>query len=664
MRARTRARARRILAIVTGVGLVITGVGLAAVTEQSAKAAQAAAVLDSFDPANIIDDAVMFNGSTMTASEIQTFLNAKQPSCASNATCLKAVTADMPKLSANPMCGALAEKKGATAAQIIAAVGKACNVNPQVILVMLQKEQTLVTGRTPTSGESVSVIYRKATGLGCPDTAACDPAKYGLFNQLYGVAYWLVRYTTPPGTTGSGWTQYNWFPVGKPNGVLYHPNAACGAGTITIRNAATASLYYYTPYQPNAAALAAGWGLGNGCSAYGNRNFFLYFTTWFGSTHYVVTGAIKTYWSAHTSTYGEPAGNATTVPGNGGGIQQQFASGTIYSSAAGTFGVTGAVRAKYAALGGPAGALGWPQKAATVRKGTKGGTLQSFQKGTVFVSSAGTAAVLAPIAATYVARGSETGALGWPTGDATTSTAKGGATWQAFQGGRIVATPTAASVVSGAVLARWLQRGAEASTLAWPAGQVKTVTVRGVKGTVQRFQGGAVYVRGTISRTVTGLAAGNYDFHGGPTGTLGWPIGSATSTTANGGGWSQRFSGGTIVWTATTGARALTGSILKLYDRRGGITGTLGWPTSTTRDTHGIKGTVTVFTSGRIYSSKAGTVAVRGDILARYLQKGGTAGVLGWPTSDAKVSKGVTVQTFQHGRITWTQAGGVKASRK
>ena len=70
---------------------------------------------------------------------------------------------------------------------------------------------------------------------------------------------------------------------------------------MAIKNKATAALYYYTPYVPNSAALGAGWGLGNSCSAYGNRNFYLYFTTWFGSTHYIVTGAIKTYWTAHRS---------------------------------------------------------------------------------------------------------------------------------------------------------------------------------------------------------------------------------------------------------------------------------------------------------------------------------------------------------------------------
>jgi hypothetical protein len=661
-RSRVRTRMRRLLAVAAGVALVGSGVGLTAITEQPAEAAQAAAVLDSFDPANIIDDAVMFNGSTMTADAIQSFLNAQQPTCAPGATCLKAVTADMPALGANPMCGALGAQQNATAAQIIAAVGRACNVNPQVILVMLQKEQTLITGRRPYSGESVSVIYRKATGLGCPDTAACDPAKYGLFNQLYGVAYWLVRYTTPPGTTGPGWTSYSWFPVGKPNGVLYHPNAACGARTITIKNKATASLYYYTPYQPNAAALAAGWGLGDGCSAYGNRNFFLYFTTWFGSTRYTVTGAVKTFWTAHKSTYGDPTSNVASVSGNGGGTVQQFAKGSIYTSALGTYGVTGAVRAKYTALGGPAGALGWPRKAEAVRKGANGGTVQGFQKGTVYVSSAGTAAVLAPIYAKYVSNGFEVGKLGWPTGDATTSTAKGGATQQTFQGGRIVVAGTSASIVTGTVLSKWLQRGAQANILAWPIGDVRTVSAHGTKGTVQAFQGGAVYVLGKKVYTVTGMAADNYAVHGGPTGALGWPTGAAKHASANGGGWSQKFSGGTVVWTASTGARALTGRILKLYVARGGTSGTIGWPTSTKHDGHGVGGTVTVFTSGRIYSSKQGTVAVRGGILARYLAKGGTSGVLGWPTTNARDTKGTTVQLFQHGRITYSKSGGAKAS--
>ncbi|WP_375406252.1 LGFP repeat-containing protein [uncultured Amnibacterium sp.] len=660
-----RARIRRIIAIAGGIGLVVAGVGLTALDEQSAKAAQAASVLQDFNPANIIDDAVMFNGTTMTAAEIQTFLNSKQPSCAAGATCLKATSANMPSLAANPMCRAVAGKAKATAAQIIAAVGKACNVSPQVILVMLQKEQTLVTGRTPYSGESVDLIYRKATGLGCPDTAACDPAKYGLFNQLYGVAYWLVRYTTPLGTTGSGWTNYNWFPVGRANGVLYNPNAACGAKTITIENEATAALYYYTPYQPNAAALAAGWGLGDGCSAYGNRNFYLYFTTWFGSTHTVVTGAIRTFWAAHKATYGNPVANAVTVSANGGGTYQRFQKGTIYTSPAGSFGAAGSVLTKFTALGGPAGALGWPKQAVATVKGTNGGSTQLFQNGTVFVSTAGTAAVLAPIEAAYAAKGGRPGSLGWPTADAKVSTAAGGGTSQAFQGGRVVVAGGKSSVVVGSFLTIWVQRLAELGSMGWPTADKANLTAHGKKGVIQTFQTGVATSQGGTTRTVTGAIGANYISHGGPTGYLGWPTAGAAQSTANGGGWSQRFAGGAIFWSAATKAHALsTGKMLALYDSRGGVSGSLGWLQSSGADKTGIGGSTAVFTSGRIYSSKVGTVAVRGDILARYLAKGGTKSVLGWPTSNAKSGgAGKTVQTFQHGKITYTAAGGAVASR-
>jgi hypothetical protein len=58
----------------------------------------------------------------------------------------------------------------------------------------------------------------------------------------------------------------------------------CGSSIVNIQNRATQALYNYTPYQPNAAALAAGWGQAPPCGSYGNRNFYLYFTSWFGST--------------------------------------------------------------------------------------------------------------------------------------------------------------------------------------------------------------------------------------------------------------------------------------------------------------------------------------------------------------------------------------------
>ena len=68
-----------------------------------------------------------------------------------------------------------------------------------------------------------------------------------------------------------------------PAAVQFSPQMACGAEVVNIRNPATAALYNYTPYQPNAAARANPRGQGDACSSYGNRNFWVFFTEWFGS---------------------------------------------------------------------------------------------------------------------------------------------------------------------------------------------------------------------------------------------------------------------------------------------------------------------------------------------------------------------------------------------
>ena len=68
------------------------------------------------------------------------------------------------------------------------------------------------------------------------------------------------------------------------NYIGYNPSASCGGTNLNIQNYATAALSNYTPYQPNAASLANVSGSGDSCSTYGNRNFWRYYRTWFGST--------------------------------------------------------------------------------------------------------------------------------------------------------------------------------------------------------------------------------------------------------------------------------------------------------------------------------------------------------------------------------------------
>ena len=156
--------------------------------------------------------------------------------------------------------------EGETAAHIIWQAAQDYKINPQVLLVLLQKETGLITDPIPNDGD-----YRKATGYGCPDTAACSSKYYGFENQIRNAAA-LFR-TVLDG----GWTNY---PLGE-NYIQYNPSYECGGSVVNIRSLATSALYRYTPYQPNEGALAAGRGTAY-CGAYGNRNFYLYFEDWFG----------------------------------------------------------------------------------------------------------------------------------------------------------------------------------------------------------------------------------------------------------------------------------------------------------------------------------------------------------------------------------------------
>ncbi|WP_062131791.1 FG-GAP-like repeat-containing protein [Demequina aestuarii] len=229
---------------------------------------------DDFDPGYIISDEVFYNPTTMTVGDVQAFLDAKGAACVSGAVpCLKDFVENTESRDDAlwRLCADYQGKPNQTAAQIIVEIGRLCGVNPQVLLVLLEKEQSLVSTRTPTARR-----YEIAAGFGCPDTAACDELYYGFVNQLFRAARQYQRYRAVP---------YNYGHIaGRVNSILYHPNSACGRSDVYIRNQATAGLYNYTPYRPNQAALDNLYGTGNSCSSYGNRNFWRIFTDWFGST--------------------------------------------------------------------------------------------------------------------------------------------------------------------------------------------------------------------------------------------------------------------------------------------------------------------------------------------------------------------------------------------
>ena len=236
-----------------------------------------AANMAAFDPGYIISDYQMSNYNSMNEAQIQGFLNAKGRCGNTNfngvGTRVGHFSDSTPPttwhvVNGHTVCLAEENMNGESAAHIIWQAAQDYRINPQVLIVLLQKETGLITDPIPNSWD-----YQRATGYGCPDTAACSSKYYGFKNQVRNAA-WLFRYTLDNG--------YSKYPIGNVY-VQWNPNAGCGGSVVNIKNNATAALYRYTPYQPNAAALSSSYGYGDGCSAYGNRNFYSYFEDWFGS---------------------------------------------------------------------------------------------------------------------------------------------------------------------------------------------------------------------------------------------------------------------------------------------------------------------------------------------------------------------------------------------
>ena len=312
-RSRNTLRITRLLTCFLAASALIVGTvvpataATASVSSSAATAAKASAdpaaagiaktTLVGFNAGNLISDAVFTNKNSMTEAQIQAFFSSKVSRCLGGTdedgrriVCLKDFTISSVTRPADAYCNGYTGAANESAARIIYRVAQSCNINPQVLIVMLQKEQGLVTHSWPSAWR-----YDIALGQGCPDTAPCDPQYVGFFHQIYGAARQMQIYME------GKWFQ--WYAPFRTWNIQYNPNAACGSSPVYIANKATSALYYYTPYQPNQNALNAGYGdSGDPCSAYGNRNFYNYFTDWFGSTQ-VPTAVVPTLSSIDLSSF-------------------------------------------------------------------------------------------------------------------------------------------------------------------------------------------------------------------------------------------------------------------------------------------------------------------------------------------------------------------------
>ncbi|AYG04450.1 hypothetical protein [Gryllotalpicola protaetiae] len=222
--------------------------------------------LPPFQAGELISDDSFFNAQAMTTTGIQQWLLQMPCEPKDTSPCLAFFRQDTATRPANTNCGRYSGAHDESAAAIVSKVARACGISPRVLLVLVQKEQSLIT-RPSAYG------YQLATGYACPDSGKCDEKYYGFFNQLYSAAWQFREY---------GNAKDHWAIAPGTAKVQYSPDASCGASAITVANQATADLYLYTPYQPDAYTRAHPDGPAGRCSAYGNLNFFRLYSVWFG----------------------------------------------------------------------------------------------------------------------------------------------------------------------------------------------------------------------------------------------------------------------------------------------------------------------------------------------------------------------------------------------
>jgi phage FluMu protein Com len=602
-----------------------------------------------FDPGDIISDQQFFGGNSMSVAEIQTFLDKKVPRCGTFNKCLSVYTQDTFTREAtsihgngvNPLCSRYVGATDETAAEIIYKAQQACDISAKVILVTLQKEQGLITNSNPTADK-----LKIAMGYACPDTAPCASKYFGFYNQVYSAASQFKRYTDP---SSNFWASK---PVGVRQPILYHPNAKCGTKRVRIDNAATHALYIYTPYTPNAAALANLRGTGDSCSSYGNSNFWEYYQYWFNAKANL-TWDVTEYGAGVTGSWGALLDDSTcTATANSCEFEYESAVAT-WSINSDTRFASGVIATRYKAAGGVKGRLGPIVKSSeTIDGGGNGnGARQKFVNGFVYrTPSNSTFIVLNDVQTYYGQRGGPAGSLGWPTGDAACAD---GRCAQNFSGGYVISDSNGTYRVLDGAIAEYLQaNGGINSPWGQPLSDAETRTFGSYgSGRIQQFEQGTVYEKnGTAYLVADNLAAALEDV-GGVT-AVGWPL--AEPVRADG-VLSQLYSAGRVVKVgAATGVLVPTNT-LRALRRAGGFAGYLGTPTSDAtayvgRD--GFAGTKQNFEGGVMLFGATGAYAMPQSIWDVYRSKRGAKGKHGWPDSRASVRGSGWEQSFQRGSIT------------
>ncbi|MBG6215807.1 uncharacterized protein with LGFP repeats [Arthrobacter sp. CAN_A6] len=225
----------------------------------------------------------------------------------------------------------------------------------------------------------------------------------------------------------------------------------------------------------------------------------------------------------------------------------------------------------------------------------------------------------------------------------------------------------AVASVNGAIRTAWLNSGAQNGSLGYPTYR----EICGIRdnGCYQSFQNGEILWSAATGAQISrsGGIRTTYRAAGAENGILGYPT-SAEICGLRGGGCSQSFLNGQILWSAATGAHiSRSGGIRTTYRAAGAENGTLGYPTSA--EICGLRegGCSQSFQNGEIlWSAATGAhISRSGGIRTTYRAAGAENGILGYPRSPeiCGLKDAGCYQSFQRGEILWSATTGAVISR-
>ncbi|MCU1673232.1 MAG: hypothetical protein JWN77_1345 [Frankiales bacterium] len=265
-------------------------------------------------------------------------------------------------------------------------------------------------------------------------------------------------------------------------------------------------------------------------------------------------------------------------------------------------------------------------------------------------------AAFTPITQRYIAMGENGSVLG---ASVYGELAVAGGRAQQYQRGRISqSAATGVHETVAAIAARYVELGAEAGPLGFPA----TGNVVQAGGAVTRFQNGRISWHPSLGAYVTrGALAVSYAHFGGEAGVLGFPT-SDQAEVAGGTGVAVPTQRGRVSLRTGGAAYPVHDVLAEAYDRAGNEDGPLGFPTGEEVAVAG--GRAQVFEHGRISSSEAtGAHWLSRRLAEKYVELGAESSSLGFPTGDeheerewpwrSAAARTVRLVTFERGAMTW-----------